>query len=341
MSQNNFNFNVLSELMKLFPILETDINKQIDVISMLDILSSRYEINAIKEDQLIESDIVEKISYYLMAKHMKGLSPRTIKEYASLLQKFAIANPKLVTNITTGDIRIFLNCNCRGNSADTKNNKIILINDFFEWIKDEGYINNNPAKRIEKVKAPKRIRRGLTPLEQEKLRKACKSPRTRAMVELFLSSGVRLSELTSIKIQDIDWENNNISIIGKGDKERVVKFDSRSKLYMQDYIHSRRLKSDYLFCPSRKKNRYDSDDKKIGRLSNRVVQREISLISKELKIHIFPHKLRHSFASSLNDRNVNIMTIKDFMGHNSVSTTQTYISNSKEKINFEYAKAMQ
>lgn len=323
-------YKIIQSITKAMPILETDMQKQLEIKRIIDIEIYEYEVLS-RCTSLTFSDIKEKASYYLMCKKMKGLNEKTIASYMLLLNKFASCLNKPVNSITPGDIRRFIVETCQNNSPDTINNKILMLNDFFTFLQNEEIIIKNPMSKIEKVKSPKRKRKGLTPEEQELMRNACRTQRQKAVYEFFLSTGCRVSEVSNVKISDINWYNRTLYVIGKGNKERLVKFSTKCKIELEEYIKTRKGDSQYLFIGERFP--YEQ-------LQPRALQCEIKKIAKNSKVecNVFCHKLRHTFATSAVNSDVSLPALQALMGHSSPNTTQIYYELSSETLSKEYNK---
>ena len=176
------------------------------------------------------------------------------------------------------------------------------------------------------------MRKSLDLEELELLRDACITPRERCIVEVFYSTGVRLDELSEIDIEDINWTDNSIKVIGKGNKERIVYFSAKAKVYLKKYIANRwRFKDGALFIGSKKP---------YARLGHRAIQREIDKIAKRagLTKNVYPHLLRHTFATQGLRSGASINVIHDLLGHESLDTTLVYAQTDIETAAYEYRK---
>lgn len=331
--KNNCNdelsYKIINKLMENFTILESDMELQLKVKYSIDEVIYDYQILPTTKE-LIVSDMKDKIAYFLACKKLKGLSNITLREYDRLLQSFSSFINKPVNLINVVDIRRYLMfLKDKNNGADTINNKIIIINSFFQFLQDEAIIIANPCANIPKVKAPKRVRKALSIEHQEILRKSCIKPREKAIFEFFISSGIRVSEGLSLKIDDIDWNNRSFYVIGKGDKERRVKFSTRAKIELLDYLKKRKGNSEYLFI---------STKFPYNKVTVRCIQDEFKRILKRsgLDINVFPHLMRHNFATNSADKGMSLSTLQNLLGHSNPSTTQKYITNNINNIDREY-----
>lgn len=322
-------FKIINKLMENFPQLEVDMQFQLKVKNSIDEVIYDYQISPMTKELLV-SDFDDKIAYFLACKKLRGLSNRTLQSYKRLLYDFSSKVNKPVNMVNALDIRMYI-ANLKNNGAETINNKIITINNFFQFLQDEAIIIANPCSKIPKMKVPKRHRKALTIEQQEILRKACETPRQKAIFEFFISSGVRVSEVLNLKIDDIDWNNRSFYVIGKGDKERRVRFSTKAKLELLEYINTRNHKSDFLFTAS--KFPY-------GRIGVRSIQKEFKNILEKsgLAVNVFPHLMRHNFATNASSKGISLYALQQLLGHENPSTTQRYITNNKNVIDQEYNK---
>lgn len=280
------------------------------------------------------ADISDKIDMYTANRRLDGLSEITIKNSNYHLVRFANHVQKNVTNITTADIRSYLAylMETKGLKTSSLESEKSIIKSFFTWLVDEEYITKNPAKRIRPSRIEKRLRKSLDLEEVELLRDACATSRERCMLEMFFSTGVRLDELSKINIADLNWTDNSIRVIGKGNKERIVYFSAKAKVYIRKYIADRpSCESDALFVGIRKPH---------ARLGHRAIQREIDNITERAGLSkvVYPHLLRHTFATQSLRSGASINVIHDLLGHESLDTTLVYAQTDRETAAYEYRK---
>ena len=267
-------------------------------------------------DNTIEKDDLEKILYDVVRNYdielinKKGNNTQEILDeykqdmetldYASgtirnrmyTLKYFLDYVNKEIPQITVVDLKAYLNFKKKSVKTSTVNGLISVIKSFFSWLVEEEYIDKNPTKKLRKIKEPQRIREPLSVEEMENLRMCCKTDRERALVEFMLATGMRVSEIQKTNIFELDFSSNKLKTIGKGNKERVILFNDKCKLYLKQYLDNRKGKNEALFISERKPYR---------RLGVRAIQKILTNISKRKTILpiIFPHKLRHTFSTSL------------------------------------------
>ena len=211
------------------------------------------------------------------------------------------------------------------------NGQITILKSFFSWLLEEEYILKNPAKKLKRTKEPKRLRHALSKKEVELFRIACITDREKALTEFLYSTGCRLSEVVGVNISDINWAEKTLFVIGKGDKEREVCFDTRTELYLHKYINSRNDENEALFVTGKGSH---------NRLGGRSIEKEISKIAKRagLDKEVFPHLFRHSFATHKLNSGISINIIQGLLGHETSATTQIYTETSRENIIHEYRR---
>lgn len=266
-------------------------------------------------------DLRKNIDLFLKDKKRQGLSPITIDNYKIHLRIFAnrIEN-KPVNEITKEDITEYLDSRENDPGVNTKSTVETIrsvLRSFFEWLCEEQIIEENPMLRIKPYKLGKTIAKALTIEELELFRESCITPREKSLTEIMYSTGCRLSEISALNKEDIEWSNRSIKVLGKGNKERVVFFSARAAIYLKKYFDSRNDTCEALFVTERQEYR---------RLSNRGIQREIAAIGKRAGINrrTHPHILRHTFATLMLNNGCPMAVLQELLGHDDMSTTQVY-----------------
>lgn len=198
--------------------------------------------------------------------------------------------------ISTDDLRIYLdNYQRRGTvSKVTLDNVRRILSSFFSWLEDEDYIIKSPVRRIHKVKTGKTVKETYTDEALEVMRDHCDNMRDLAMIDLLASTGMRVGELVKLNRQDVDFENRECIVFGKGDKERKVYFDARTKIHLQKYLSERTDSNEALFV---------SLLKPYNRLLISGVEIRLRKFGFELSIHkVHPHKFRRTLAKKHNNK---------------------------------------
>lgn len=322
-----------------FPnLFQQDLQKQIKLKEIIE--EGLYEYDVVTRcKELITSDLDEKISYYINVRRLENLSEKTLYNYKLILNKFAECFHKPLSSITTNDIRMYLALyKNQGVEASTINGKIFCLSKFFGFCLNEGYIQVNPMSRIKITKVPKRLKRVLSEEELEMLRNACSSVRESALIEIGFSTGCRISEVSDANISDIDFQNRRMVVIGKGDKQREVYFNTKCKMLLQEYIRTRKSKDneDALFVGIKEP---------YNRLKTRAIQVILDKIKAKAGLseadYITFHGLRRACGSYLINHQAPLEDIRQILGHESPSTTILYSQLNKEHIRHTYNMSMQ
>lgn len=302
---------------------------QLKVREILEEVLYKYDVLP-QETGLTTTDIDDKLHLYFIVKQQEGLSEYTLKNYGYNLRIFANYVRKPLANINVMDLRIFIADRCKGMKATSANAQISTLKSFFGWLFKEEYIPKNPTVNLKQTKEPKRLREPLTLDEVEILRQKCETLRESALIEFAYSTGCRLSEIVNVDKDDINWYEMTLKVIGKGDKEREVCFNTKAKFLLREYLLSRNDNSPALFVTERKPHR----------LGKRSIEREFSKVAERAKFtkSIYPHLLRHTFASHKLDSGMPLHIVQALLGHENPATTQIYAVTSKASILHEYKK---
>lgn len=283
---------------------------------------SNYEIHR-KTVTEMEKDISEKIDLFIASKRLEGLSEVSLKDYRIELRAFDRYFNKAVVQITTSDLRQFLSRNDRWKMT-TVDKKLSVLKTFFGWIVKEEILLRDPTAKINPPRKENRLPNGLSIEELEMIREACESLRERALIEMFYSTGCRLSELSNMKTSDVNMQSMSMRVIGKGNKERIVYLTFKALYHLNKYLNSRKDDCEYLFITLRKPYRG---------VGNRAIQREIHKIESRINLSskLTPHRIRHTFAQLAIDAGIELTDLQHLMGHSNPSTTLVYASVSEER----------
>jgi len=270
-------------------------------------------------------DLKEKIKLFLDGKRLEGLSEKTtLKGYTIELRTFSKYINKATAEITTADIRDFLSRFSHLKQSSIAG-KISVLKSFFGWLHMEEIIERDPTRKIKHPKKAMRLVKALNTEHFEMLREHCKTRRERAMIEMFYSTGCRLSELRELDRKDIDWQSLTVNVFGKGSKERKVYLSFKAVYHLKKYLNERKDDHPALFVTERKPHE---------RLSTRGFQREIKAIAlgSQIPKNVHPHILRHTFATDLLANGADIASVQALLGHSDPGTTQIYCQVTDERM---------
>lgn len=285
------------------------------LIKLKEVLKEKLSSNS---KQTRQKSNEEYLQDFLASKRIEGCSDRTEKYYRMTLGTFMNEIQKNIQQVTTEDLRNYLTDyqEKRNSSKVTIDNIRRIFSSFFSWLEDEDIIIKSPVRRIHKVKTPNNIKETYSDEELEKLRDNCTEIRDLALIDLLASTGMRVGELVRLNRDDIDFEERECVVLGKGNKERIVYFDARSKLHLKNYLLSRSDDNSALFVSLKKPQKRMS----IGGIENRIRQlgREIGIT----KAH--PHKFRRTLATNAIDKGMPIEQLQKLLGHERIDTTLRY-----------------
>lgn len=191
----------------------------------------------------------ELLEMFISAKRVEGCSEKTLKYYKVTLVRLFDVMDMHVTHMKTDDLRNYLS-DYQQTSQCTKaniDNIRRILSSFFAWLEDENYIIKSPVRRIHKIKSSKVVKETYSDESMEIIRDQCGCLRDLALIDLLASTGMRVGELVRLNRDDIDFENRECVVFGKGSKERPVYFDARTKIHLKNYLDSRIDDEDALF----------------------------------------------------------------------------------------------
>lgn len=267
---------------------------------------------------------------YAACLSVDGKSKRTIALYVRRLTVLSEFLQVPFDQVTTYDIRFYLaTIKDSGVSSRTLENYRSYISAFFQWMAKEDIIPKNPCDKINPIKYTEEVRLPFSDIEIDSLRSFCKNERDRALVELLLSSGVRVTELVDLNISDIDFTTLSVHArSGKGQKERITYMTDVCAMHLKKYLYSR-PSHPALFISARKKNR----------LTTSGVRRILHNIGNAAHVpDVHPHRFRRTLATNLSKRGMDVQTIGKLLGHSNIQTTMIYVTMDDTRINTEYKK---
>lgn len=271
---------------------------------------------------------------FLEAKRVEGCSTRTIKYYQSTVVHLLNTISVPIRKITTEDLRDYLadyqklnNC-----SKATVDNIRRNLSSFFSWLEEEDYIIKSPMRRIHKIRVRQQIKNTISDEAIELMRDNCKCIRDLAMIDLLYSTGIRVGELVNLNVADIDFEERECIVFGKGDKERRVYFDARTKLHLKRYIAERTDSNPALFVTL---------DYPHSRLKISGVEIRMRSLGRALNLdRIHPHKFRRTMATRAIDKGMPIEQVQKILGHSQIDTTMRYALVNQSNVKASHRKIM-
>ena len=288
------------------------------------------EITKIDNRMMEETKDFEKL--FLSSKRVEGCSERSLNYYKTTIDNMKEKINKKVNFIETDDIRKYLSdyqeeSKC---SKTTIDNIRRILSSYFSWLEDENYIVQNPIRRIHKIKTAKLVKETFTDEEVETMRDYCKENRDLALIDFLYSTGVRVGELVNVNIEDVNFEDRSCIVLGKGNKQREVYFDARTKIHLQEYINQRNDNNKALFV---------SLQKPYNRLNISGVEIRLREIGKETNVNrVHPHKFRRTMATKAIDKGMPIEQVQVLLGHRKIDTTLEYAMVNQNNVKQSYKK---
>ena len=258
------------------------------------------------------------IQAFIAAKRIEGCSEKTLKYYRTTIETMVTAVDKGIRHMKTEDLRAYLTEYQGRKQAGrvTIDNIRRILSSFFSWLEDEDYILKSPVRRIHKVKTATNIKGTYTDEELEKMRDSCTELRDLAMIDMLASTGMRIGEMVLLNRADINFHERECVVFGKGDKERMVYFDARTKIHLQNYLDSRTDDNPALFVSLRA----PYERIQIGGIESRL--RDMGRALGIEKVH--PHKFRRTLATMAIDKGMPIEQLQQLLGHKRIDTTLQY-----------------
>ena len=302
--------------------------KFIDIINDMDDVLNAAQLKRLQEvllKRLVKDEPEKKmisneeyLNKFLEAKKIEGCSERTIKYYKVTVEQLLKKVLHPIRKVTTEQMREYLvdyqkinNC-----GKTTIDNVRRNISSFFSWLEEEDYILKSPMRRIHKIRAEKLVKNVITDEDIERLRDGCDCLRDVAMIDLLYSTGIRVGELVRLNRADINFSERECVVFGKGDKERRVYFDAKSKIHLINYLKSRIDDNPALFV---------SLDKPYNRLKISGVEIRLRQLGRKLHLdRVHPHKFRRSMATRAIDKGMPIEQVQKILGHSQIDTTMQY-----------------
>ena len=296
-------------------------------------------LHAVLSEQLAgyekESDAPQRpdlVQIFLAAKRVEGCSDKTVRYYDSTLRNMFSVIGKEAEQITTEDLRVYLD-NYQQNSGAGKvtiDNIRRILSSFFSWLEDEDYIVKSPVRRIHKVKTCKTVKETYSDEALEIMRDQCQNIRDLALIDLLASTGMRVGELVLLNRDDIDFANRECIVLGKGNKQRKVYFDARAKIHLQRYLSKRTDDNPALFVSLQRPH---------NRWQIRGIENRLHELGERLNLcRIHPHKFRRTLATMAIDKGMPIEQVQQLLGHQNIDTTMRYAMVNQENVKVSHRK---
>ncbi len=317
--------DAMSELLNFEQMTELN-NVLLQVVSKYEIVDNT---ETVREDVKSNNRVLE---IFLSAKQVEGCSIKTIKYYESTVKQLYKKMPKKVSEYTTEDIRAYLAVFQRRHKSSkvTIDNIRRIFSSFFAWLEEEDFIVKSPVRRIHKVKTGTQVKEVLTDENLELLRDNCKTIRDLAIIDFLTSTGIRVGELVKLNRNDINFVERECLVFGKGNKERIVYFNARAKIHLQEYLKSRRDKNPALFVSLAKPH---------NRLQISGVEIRLRQLGRKVKLpRVHPHKFRRTLATMAIDKGMPVEQVQKLLGHVKIDTTMHYAMVNQTNVKLSHRK---
>lgn len=291
---------------------------------------ANYEL---KEREKQEGDLDQNfVDLFMSAKRIEGCSEKTLKYYESTIEAMLNDLKKDVKHVVTDDIRKYLTeyQERKKSSKVTIDNIRRILSSFFSWLEDEDYILKSPVRRIHKIKTGINIKDTYSDEALELMRDNCTELRDLAMIDMFASTGMRVGEMVLLNINDIDFNERECVVFGKGSKERIVYFDARTKIHLLNYLQSRTDSNSALFVSLKAPHH---------RLKIGGVEKRLRELGKSLGLNkVHPHKFRRTLATMAIDKGMPIEQLQQLLGHRKIDTTLQYAMVKQSNVKMAHRK---
>lgn len=313
--------------LQMLPCLNNEQLKQLQ--KALEHTLTNYEVS---KSEVTHNEQVDTLTLFLTAKRIEGCSEKTLSYYRNTIVDMLTGIDKMAPQITTEDLRVYLTKyqNERKSSKVTIDNIRRILSSFFSWLEDEDYIVKSPVRRIHKVKTAQIVKDTYTDEALELMRDNCDNQRDLAIIDLLASSGMRVGEMVTLNRDDINFSERECVVFGKGNKERLVYFDARAKIHLQNYLDSRADTNPALFVSRRAPHE---------RLNIGGVEIMLRTLGKRLNLQkVHPHKFRRTLATTAIDKGMPIEQVQQLLGHQKIDTTMHYAMVKQQNVKLAHRK---
>ena len=272
------------------------------------------------------------LNTFISAKKIEGCSDKTLAYYRNTIEQLLVTLSVAIYHITTSDIRSYLSTYQEEHQSSkvTIDNMRRIFSSFFAWLEDEDYIPKSPVRRIHKVKTDSLVKEVLSDEQLEQLRDSCTNKRDLALIDILSSTGIRVGELVKLDRADVDFHERQCVVFGKGNKERIVYFNARTKLHLQQYLYERTDTNPALFV---------SLHSPYTRLTISGVEVRIRKLGQSLSMpKVHPHKFRRTLATMAIDKGMPIEQVQRLLGHVRIDTTLHYAIVNQNNVKLAHKK---
>jgi len=314
-------------LQRMLPYLDNAQAKTLE--QTLEAVLGKYLEDKPDKDVTSSQELLQK---FLEAKRIEGCSEKTLTYYQNTINRMLTQIGKEVMHIMTKDLRSYLTDYQKQNdlSRVTIDNVRRILSSFFSWLEDEEYLIKSPIRRIHKVKTTSSIKETYSDEDLEKMRDSCVEKRDLALIDMLASTGMRVGELVLLNQSDIDFNERECKVLGKGNKERIVYFDARTKIHLQEYLDSRSDDCEALFVTLKLPH---------SRLTIGGVESRVREIGKHINIDkVHPHKFRRTLATKAIDKGMPIEQLQQLLGHKRIDTTLQYAMVKQSNVKMAHKK---
>lgn len=333
---------IINSIIMMLTEMDMDIDTE-EISGKLYFIMRNVQITKIETELAVREDAQNEqyIKRFIAAKMVKGCTPRTVAMYRKEITKIIAKFGKPCTDITPDDIRLYIAVRLTqdGISKVTANNELRYLRTFYSWLSAEEIISKNPLNKIDSIKQNKVKKKAFSEMECEKIRQACKTSMETAIVEVFLSTCCRVSELCMMRIDEI--KDGTIVVHGKGNKDRTVYLNAKAELALQKYLADRKDGNPYIFPPG-KFLMFQKGGKKVSRShpdwytnpelvsdgfrDKGGIEATVRKIGKRAGVeNTHPHRFRRTGATLALRRGMPIELVSKMLGHEQISTTQIYL----------------
>lgn len=314
-------------LQRMLPLLD---NFQVSELKhTLETVLCKYLEDYPDKNEISSQELLQK---FLKSKRIEGCSEKTLSYYQKTIDRMLMNTGKEVMHIMTEDLRLYLTNYQQQNNLSrvTIDNVRRILSSFFSWLEDEEYLIKSPIRRIHKVKVTSSIKDTYSDEDLEKIRDSCEEKRDLALIDMLASTGMRVGELVLLNQADIDFNERECKVLGKGNKERIVYFDARTKIHLQEYLDSRTDDNNALFVSLKAPH---------TRLTIGGVESRVREIGKRLEIEkVHPHKFRRTLATKAIDKGMPIEQLQQLLGHKRIDTTLQYAMVKQSNVKLAHKK---